>query len=109
MRSPALLEYQPPMLLGFSWEEIVTMFVPTSVFWIIIAAFSAAAAGGIEGFGFFIVAYLVGETATMGLLAYWYAKIRHGKPEGWHLHMLAVRFHWCGLFKNICYAGAWNV
>lgn len=110
IRSPAILEHEPPMLLGFSWSELTTIFVPTTVLWLLLTLLvSMIYPGEIqEKLMLGIVVYLFGESTTLILLAYWYGKVRKNKYEGWHLHMLATRFHFLGFFKNVCYDGKWR-
>ena len=109
-RSPALLEHEPPMLLGFSWSELLPVTALSAGAWLAIAAGVALAAGwGLQGVLFGLMAFLIGEAATLAALAAWFARIRASKPEGWHLHRIAAGLHFTGWFRNIRYDGRWNV
>lgn len=110
MRPPAMLEHEPPMLLGFSWSEITTLFLPTTAIWV---TFALAVAWGAdvltEKIMLALVTYLVGETLTLVAAGYWYSKIKQAKPEGWHLHEIATWFHWLGIFRVVYHRGRWNI
>ena len=110
MRPPSILEHEPPMLLGFSWSEVVTIFFPSSIIWLFSGLLLGITVGDNFQMGLFIgiATYLIGETATFFVIAWWYSKVRRGKPEGWHLHMIATKFHWLGLFKLVCREGKWR-
>ena len=110
MRPPAILEHEPPMLLGFSWSEIVTIFFPTSILWILGGLMLGITTANSFQIGLFIVlaTYLIGETVTFFIIAGWYARVRRGKPEGWHLHMIATKFYRLGLFKLVLHRGRWR-
>ena len=110
MRPPAMLEHEPPMLLGFSWSEITTLFLPTTAVWAMLALAVVWEAGVLtEKIMLGLVTYLIGEALTLVGVGYWYSKIRQGKPEGWHLHEIATRFHRLGIFRIVHHPGRWNV
>ena len=110
MISPAILEHEPPMLLGFSWSEITLLFFPTSGFWLFVAILFAFLSGlKMQGtIMFMIVFYLISETLTMISLAYFYKQARRTKYDGWHLHLIATKFHWSGMFDIVRHPGQWR-
>ena len=110
MRPPAMLEHEPPMLLGFSWSEVTSVFFPTTAIWLLLGlTASVVGSSDIQQMIMLgMVVYLIGESATMVSLAYWYAKVKKTKYDGWHLHMIATKFNWLGVFHNLCYTGKWR-
>lgn len=110
MRPLAILEHEPQMLLGLSWSELIAIFFPSSGLWILLSLLlSVVIANDLRQLILIVTGiYFVGETLTVLGIAYWYSRVRQNKPDGWHLHFIASKFYWTGLFRHVRHCGKWR-
>lgn len=94
------------MLRGLTGSELATAVFAAGAVWvpvgIVLAIFVDPAMMG-------FVVFLICEPLTVWILALWYGRLKTARPQGWHLQVLASRFHGSGLFRHAYHDGGWRL